>query len=123
MDQQKIEPDNLNVKIDMLEHYIRTNNIEEFSVLNFLFDLKELRKNFKIGNIYRKLESEYSKRKSIKKVKDYYDKSIRVFLAARRFIKTNEDQYLDNIINSIIDIILNNYRESWELFRVEFDIS
>jgi hypothetical protein len=119
---QKLQPDKLSLKIKMLEEYIRDNKIEEISVLSYLFDIKELKQNLKISYIYRKYEKEYRKGQNIDRVEDYYKKSLKVFIAARKFIKTYDNYELNNIVDSINKTILHNYEMAFRLFMMEFNI-
>ncbi len=122
MDYQKIDQDKLTIQVMILERYVRENKIEDFSVLSFLFDLKELLPNLRITYIFRRFEKEYRKEENIEKIESFYKKSLKVFLTARKYIKTGKDGELDRIIESINDIIVSNYEEAFHLFRLEFDV-
>ncbi len=118
---QKLGPDKLSLKIRVLEEYIRRNKIEEFSVLSYLFDLKELKSNLRISYIYRKFEGEFKKEPNIENVYNYYKKSLKVFIAARKFVKTSSDYELNEIVDSINETIIHNYDKAFELFKIEFN--
>ena len=119
---QKLEQDKLAIQIGMLEFYVKDKKVEDFSVLSFLFDLKKLIPKLKVPYLYRCMEKEYKKNSDLKEVKSYYEKASRVFLAARTFIKTSYDEGLDNLVDSINEIIVTNYDEAYFLFKIEFDI-
>lgn len=122
MDYHKIDQDKLSIQVIILERYVRENKIEDFSVLSFLFDLKELAPNLKVTYIFRRLEKEYRKEENMSKVEFFYMRSLKVFSTARKYIKTGEDSELDEIIESINDTIVSNYEEAYNLFKMEFDV-
>lgn len=119
---QKISKDKLTIQINMLESYIKTRKVEDFSILSFLFDLKELKSNLKVPYIYRRLQKEYKKEKNLQRVETFYQKSLKVFQAARKFIKTGEDNTLDELIDTINVTIVSNYNEGYNLFKMEFHV-
>ncbi len=122
MDQQ-LEEDKLSIQIKTLEIYVKDKKIEDFSILSFLFDVKELNPNLKVPYIYRRLEKEYYKQeKDLQKVKVFYEKSLKVFVTALKFIRTENDKKLNELVSSINETIISNYKEAFYYFSMEFDV-
>ncbi|MFW5891387.1 MAG: hypothetical protein ACOCUI_04130 [bacterium] len=120
---QKIDIDKLDFQIKLLDNYIKEHKITDISILTFLFDLKELSHSLKTHYIYRKMEKEYKKEKEFDTVKLFYEKSKKVFVAARKFIKTGKDKKLDNLVDTINQTIIYNYSNAYSLFKMEFHIN
>lgn len=119
---QKIESDKLDIQIKLLEKYVKENKIEDFSVLSFLFDMKEMSNDLRSAYLYKRLQKQYRKHKDLKKVEKYYSKTVKVLRIAQKYIITNDDEFLDNIIKNINNTVIENYKKAYTLFEMEFSV-